>query len=119
LYLEKGKALGEVMMTPEHRGAAPSAGYRLEFDIGEMGDPEYHVDVEHTKIAGGVGELRKGLKQLVKEEPGITTSAAGEQLEISKLRVKRLAERMGYDVRIKQKKGEAGRPAYRIFPQAG
>jgi hypothetical protein len=118
LYLEKGKAIGEVLMTPEHRGSVPRGAIKLEFDLGEMGDTEYHVDVTHT-VVSGTKELRKDLKDLIQESPGISVIEAGEALDISKFRVKRLAERLGYEIRLRDPKGQAGRPGYGIFPQKG
>lgn len=114
LYLEKGKSHGEVWMTPEHRGQAPTGRIHLEFDLGEMGEPVYHVDVEIRKAENNA--LRKELRDLVNAEPGITVTDAMEKLEVSRDRVVRTAERLGFRIHRGQKDGKPGRPAKRIYP---
>lgn len=115
LYLEKGKAPGEVRMLPEHRGHAPTGYIHLEFDLGEMGEPEYFVDVEIRKEAGS--ELRKALKDMVLTagEEGVSIPQAVEELGISRERVIRLAERMKFKVRAGRATGSRGRPSSRIY----
>jgi hypothetical protein len=116
LYLEKGKSPGEVRMTAEHRGSAPRGGVNLEFDIGEMGDMAYHVDVEVTKTTG-VSAIRRQLKEIVEKEPGVSLVKTAEKLEVPKERLERIAKRMGYQTRVKKPDGRAGRPGKGIFPQ--
>jgi hypothetical protein len=115
LYLEKGNSHGEVWMTPEHRGQAPTGRIHLEFDLGEMGEPVYHVDVEVRKVESNA--IRKNMRDLVKSQPGITVSDAVEQLEISRDRVVRTAKRLGFVIRKGRPDGSPGRPSLRIYPK--
>jgi hypothetical protein len=110
LYLEKGKSPGEVIMTPEHRGAAPGGSIHLEFDIGEMGDLDYHVDVEVRKEVGS-GALRRVIKDRVQESPGILLADLADEMSVSKERVLRIVARLP-DIQAKRSKpdGSPGRP---------
>jgi hypothetical protein len=115
LYLSKGQTPGSVVMVPEHRGAAPVGAIHLDFDIGEMGELDYHVDVE-VKRESGVGTLRRELKARVESEPGIELGALSEALGITKPRCLRLIERMGFVVRAGESDGRRGRPPTKVFP---
>lgn len=116
VYLEKGRTPGEVVMTPEHRGAAPSGSIHLEFDIGEMGELDYHVDVEVKKEVGA-GALRRHINDRVIENPGITLHDLATELDVSKDRVVRIINRMS-SIQAKRKKpdGTPGRPPTLLFP---
>jgi hypothetical protein len=116
VYLEKGRTAGEVIMTPEHRGAAPGGSIHMEFDIGEMGELDYHVDVEVRREVGA-GALRRVIKDIVAERPGLTlqelVDASGA--DVSKERVQRILDRMGYVTRRGKPDGTPGRPPLRVF----
>lgn len=103
-------------MTPEHRGSAPTGRIHLEFDLGEMGEMEYHVDVEIRKAEGNA--LRKALRDLVTEQPGISVPDAVSVLEISRDRLIRLCDRMDFEVKTGKSGGQKGRPALRIYPSS-
>lgn len=119
LYLEKGKTPGEVIMTPEHRGAAPGGSVHLEFDIGEMGETDYHVDVEVRKEVGS-GALRRIIKDRVTEEPGITAQVLADELSISKERLLRIVQRLeGIKAYRSKPDGTPGRPPIVLHPYSG
>lgn len=113
IYLEKGKEPGQVKMTTEHRGAAPAGAIHLEFDLGEMGELDYHVEVEIRRSE--TSSVRKDLRNLILGEQGITVAEASKRLEMSTDRVKRLAEHMGVQFRKGKATGQAGRPSQRMF----
>lgn len=109
LYLSKGREPGQVTMELEHRGHAPTQGIHLEFDIGEMGENDYHVDVEVRK--SDTGELRRNLRDLVEANPtGLKLNDASELLGVSKDRVRKLVDRMGYRLERAKPDGSRGRP---------
>lgn len=114
LYLSKGREPGQVRMDLEHRGHAPTTGIFMEFDIGEMGENEYFVDVEVRK--SDTGELRRTLKELLEAEKGngVRLGDAADLLGVSKDRVRTLIERMGYTLMQSQADGTRGRPALMI-----
>lgn len=118
LYLSKGKNPGEVIMVPEHRGAAPAGSIHVEFDLGEMGEPEYFVDVEIRSTAGA-GHTRRQVLQFITDNPGCTMKDVSEAIEIPKDRLHRMLSRTNGVV---QKKGKAdgtpGRPPVRLYPRA-
>lgn len=119
LYLEKGKTAGEVIMTPEHRGAAPSGAIHLEFDIGEMGETDYHVDVDIRKEVGA-GALRRLIRDRVNDEPGITAQALADELKVSKERLLRIVQRMDNVKPYRAKPdGSPGRPPIVLHPYSG
>lgn len=116
LYLEKGRTAGEVIMTPEHRGAAPGGSVHLEFDIGEMGEPDYHVDVEIKKEVGS-GALRRLIKDRVTESPGITAQVLADELDVSKERLLRIVQRLENVKAYRAKPdGSPGRPPIILHP---
>jgi hypothetical protein len=116
LYLAKGKEPGQVVMSLEHRGHAPTGAIHLEFDIGEMGEDDYFVDVEvrRSETSG----LRKGLKLLVEANPkGLKLPIAARELDVSKDKIKTLARNMGYNIVEGRADGTSGRPAQVIVPR--
>lgn len=115
LYVEKLPQPGTVKITAEHRGAPPGSAIHVEFDMGDMGELDYHVDLEIRKNEAGSESMRKSLKDLVETSPGITTTGAAEQLDTSTDRVKKLAERMGLRMKKGKADGTAGRPATRLY----
>lgn len=119
LYLEKGRTPGEVLMTPEHRGAAPGGSIHLEFDIGEMGEPDYHVDVEIKKEVGA-GALRRIIRDRVNESPGITAQVLADELDVSKERLLRIVTRLESVKAYRAKPdGSPGRPPIVLHPYRG
>jgi hypothetical protein len=119
LYLEKGKTPGEVIMTPEHRGAAPGGSIHLEFDIGEMGEIDYHVDVEIKKEVGS-GALRRLIRDRVIESPGITAQELANDLDVSKERLLRIVSRIESVKAYRAKPdGSPGRPPIILHPYKG
>lgn len=113
LYVERGAEPGSVKMTPEHRGAAPAGAIHVDFDIGDMGEPIYHADVEIRKSENR--SSRRQLREIVEADPGVTVSKAAEELGISGSRVKVLAERLGMHVRAGKADGSRGRPSSRLY----
>jgi hypothetical protein len=117
LYLSKGKEPGQVTMSLEHRGHAPTGAIHLGFDIGEMGEDEYFVDVEirRSETSG----LRKGLKLLLEANPkGLKLPIAARELDVSKEKIRSLARNMGYRVVEGRADGTTmGRPAQVILPR--
>jgi len=115
LYLEKGKEPCTVKMTPEHRGHAPEHAIHLEVDMGKMGDPYYHVEVDVRREEGTTGGMVSALLALVEEEPGITAVHAAKALGISRDRLMRLVKSEGFRVRKGKADGSRGRPSARIY----
>jgi hypothetical protein len=116
LYLEKGKTAGEVIMTPEHRGAAPGGSIHLEFDIGEMGELDYHVDVDIRKEVGA-GALRRIIRDRVQESPGIPIADLADEMNVSKERIIRIVQRLESVKAMRRKPdGSPGRPPILLFP---
>lgn len=118
LYLSKGSQPGEVVMVPEHRGAAPAGSIHVEFDLGEMGESDYHTDVE-IRSNVGTNHLRRTVLDKVLASPGITLNELCEETGVSKDRIHRLVERHpSLTMKRSQSKGKAGRPPLQVFPLA-
>lgn len=115
VYLEKMSYPGRVKLTAEHRGAAPGDALQIDFDMGDLGDPHYEVELEFHKNEAP-DSFRKMLIRVVETEPGITTTGAAEKLESTTDRVKKIAERVGIQIRRGKSDGSAGRPPSRLYP---
>lgn len=115
LYVEKGSEPSTIKITPEHRGSPPVGAIHIDLDMGAMGELDYNLDVTIRKDE--VVSARKALIECVSENKGITLNEAGDLLNISRARVKRLAERLP-EIKMKQSKadGTQGRPPIRLYP---
>lgn len=115
IYLSKGKEPGQVVMNLEHRGHAPVGSIHIDFDMGEMGEDEYFVDVKVKRSE--TSDLRKGLKLLIEGHPkGVKLTSAAETLDISKDRVKTLAKNLKFRIVQGPAEGDQGRPGMMIVP---
>jgi hypothetical protein len=115
LYLEKLKHPGTVKVSAEHRGAPPGNSLKLEFDMGDLGDPTYFVEVEVQKNEAP-DSFRKMLQRIVIARPGISTTEAANELEATTDKVKKIAERLNLRTEAGMPDGSAGRPPTRLFP---
>jgi hypothetical protein len=116
LYVEKLPQPGAVKVTSEHRGAPPSGGIQVEFDMGSMGELDYHVDLTFVKDSLRTDSARQMLADVVGASPGVTISEAAATLDVSTDRIRRLVDRGPYKLRKGKSDGSAGRPSPRIFP---
>jgi uncharacterized ubiquitin-like protein YukD len=116
LYLEKGKAFGELTMTPEHRLSPSNTKIRVEIDMGDIGEDHYDVHVETYQVAA-VKSLVKTVIDVVSEEPGITVADIARKLDISNDRTRRIVSKTNQlSVRVGKADGSPGRPSPRVFP---
>jgi len=110
LYLERvqGKPF-TVKITPEHRNFPPQGVMHVEFEMGEIGDLEYRVHVEHKKEE--VTELFTQFRELVADGGGkLLLTEASTVLGVSKDRVKRMTAKAGYKLMKQTGTGGRGRP---------
>lgn len=113
VYVEK-KGPGEVKLSVEHRGSVSGAGIYLTIDMGEMGDPDYHVDVEVR--ANEMQTPRRLMLARVEEEPGVLLNDLADELGIGRDQAKRLAQRLKLRQRAVPQGGKKGRPPIGLFP---
>lgn len=126
IYLEKLKTPGQVKMSTEHRGHAPGRPMHLQFDIGDMGELDYYVDVQVASdgaSAGAPGSIREAYLDRVRTagREGVKLSEVCDELGVSRQYGHTLGKRLKKQVRMATKKteGERGRPPVWLFWREG
>ena len=93
-----------VRLVPQHREAPPTGSIELEFHMGDFGELDYHVTVDHRK------DDRARVRELITQFGTIPLQRLSEVLDKDKRTIKNMVEKMGFVVELGEPTGDRGRP---------
>jgi hypothetical protein len=97
-----------IRLTPDHRNAPPQGAFKVTFNMGDVGDPEYDPKVD-LPAKTQVSELHDQIKATVERFPGISVAELARQLDIRTERTRRLVEQGPYRLGPPAKKSSSPR----------
>lgn len=91
LLIERDEADNTVRLYAKHRMSAGEPPVKVEFDMGDMGDPRYEPKVIEAKTEAK--KLYDELREEVEAQPGISVAVLAQSHEMTTVRMKRLIDK--------------------------